>query len=275
LKPSRAPGTPIDTKRLRGWTQSFASYRHQVSEQAIGDWLAQFQNGHRDVAARLLDVIDFYTADRISAAFRTSLASLPGWDFDEKKRQGTWRFAALSRSAGESGDAMMHRFRVANGMDAKRYNHIFIHPSQIVLEKLGSDDKLVLIDDFVGTGDSVCSAWRESFEELVAGIGKVYLVVVAAVSGGRAKIGSQTSITCVAGHELTKGDNIFAAECDKFSAVDKTSMMAYCKRAHKKEPRGYGNCGLVLVFQHRCPNNTLPIFHVDNGKWTGIFPRHG
>ena len=275
MKTPGAPGAPINAKRMRTWIQNFASYRHQVSQQSIDDWLGQFSTAHRDVAARLLDAVDFYTADRISAAFRSSLESLPGWSKDEKNRTGNWRFAALSRSAGESGDAMMHRFRVSNKLDAKKYNDLFIHPSQILLANLGADDTLMLVDDFVGTGDSVCEAWAASFEELVSGIGTVYLLVVAAVSGGRAKIADKTTITCVPGNEITKSDNLFAPECDKFSDPDKDVVFTYCKRAFKKKPKGYGDCGLILIFQHRCPNNTLPIFHVDLPKWSGLFPRHG
>jgi hypothetical protein len=235
----------------------------------------QFAIVDRDVAARLLDVVDFYSVDRISGAFRTALAALPGWCRDQRQRRGKWRFAGLSRSAGESADAMMHRFRVANRLDGKQFNDLFIHPSQILLEKLGVDDTLVLIDDFVGTGDSVCTAWEESYAELVAGIGKVYLVVVAAITDGRVRVGKETSITCMPGHELTSGDNFFAAQCGAFTNIEKDTILKYCKKAHKKEPKGYRDCGLVLTFQHRCPNNTLPIFHVDHNRWTGLFPRHG
>jgi hypothetical protein len=268
-------GTSIDAQRRRRWTHNFSTYRYQVSEQSVRDWIEQFANDHRDVAARLLDVVDFYSIDRISGAFRAALAALPGWDRREQQRTGKWRFAGLSRSAGESADAMMHRFRVANGLDGKNFNHLFIHPSQILLEKLGTDDTLVLIDDFVGTGDSVCSAWKESFAELVPGIGKVYLVVVAAIVRGRVRVGEETSITCVPGQELTNADNFFAAQCDAFTNAEKEAIFKYCQKAHKKEPKGYKDCGLVVIFQHRCPNNTLPIFYVENNRWTGLFPRHG
>jgi hypothetical protein len=274
----RAPqprGTPIDAQRRRRWTGNFSTYRHQISEQSLGDWIEQFASEHRDVAARLLDAVDFYSVDRISGAFITALAALPGWHRDKQNRTGKWRFAGLSRSAGESADAMMHRFRVANRLDGNNFNELFIHPSQILLEELGADDTLVLIDDFVGTGDSVCLAWKESFAELVSDIGKVYLVVVAAIVDGRARVGTETSITCVPGQELSNGDNFFAAQCSEFTNAEKVAILKYCKRAHKKEPKGYKDCGLVVTFQHRCPNNTLPIFHVENNRWTGLFPRHG
>jgi hypothetical protein len=28
------------------------------------------------------------------------------------------------------------------------------------------------------------------------------------------------------------------------------------------------------VFQHRSPNNSIPILHADHERWTGLFPRH-
>lgn len=239
------------------------------------DWLDQFANDDRDTGARLLDVVDFYSVDRISGAFRAALGALPYWHKDHRKRKGNWRFAGLSHSAGESADAMMHRFRIANGLDGKKYNELFIHPSQILTEKLGPDDTLVLIDDFVGTGDSVCSAWDKSFAELVFDIGKVYLVVVAAIEAGRVRIEDETSMTCVAGQELTHADNFFAAQCGAFTNDEKVAVLSYCQKASRKEPKGYKDCGLVLAFQHRCPNNTLPIFHIDNNRWAGLFPRHG
>jgi hypothetical protein len=275
LKAPQPRGAAINTQRRRRWTGNFSTYRHQVSEQSIDDWIQQFANEHRDVAARLLDVVDFYSIDRISGAFRTALAALPGWHANPAQRKGKWRFAGLSRSAGESADAMMHRFRVANGLDAKKFNDLFIHPSQILLEKLGEEDSLVLIDDFVGTGDSVCKAWDESFAELVPDIGRVFLVVVAAVDDGRKKVTDETSLTCVPGQELTKHDNFFADQCNSFTKGEKAAILKYCERAHKNEPKGYKDCGLVLTFQHRCPNNTLPIFYVEHSKWTGLFPRHG
>ena len=239
------------------------------------DWLEQFTNDHRDTAARLLDVVDFYSIDRISGAFRTALAALPNWHRTAGRRPGKWRFAGLSHSAGESADAMMHRFRIANALDGKQHNELFIHPSEILTEKLGLDDTLVLIDDFVGTGDSVCSAWNASFAELVYGIGKVYLIVVAAIDTGRARIQEQTSMTCFPGQELTSVDNFFAAQCGAFSNNEKAAVLAYCQKASRKEPKGYKECGLVVAFQHRCPNNTLPVFHIENRRWTGLFPRHG
>jgi len=274
LRAPSAVGAPINAARLRRWALDFSSYRHQISERAVSDWIDQFKDD-RDVAARLLDVVDFYTIDRISGCFRTVLASLPGWHVDPNRRAGKWRFAAMAGSAGESGDAMMHRFRVANRLDGAKYSELFIYRSEILLADLGADDTLVLIDDFIGTGESVCLAWKRAFEELVPGIGKVYLLVVAALEQGKQKVETDTSATCVAANDLVQSDNFFAKENTHFSDADKEIVLKHCRKAHKNQPQGFGDCGLVLAFQHRCPNNSLPVLHADNGRWCSLFPRHG
>jgi hypothetical protein len=274
LKVPSPVGTPINISRMRRWTSAFASYRHQVSEAAISDWLDQFGND-KDVGARLLDVVDFYSLDRISGGYRDALLSLPGWSKSVNQRTGKWRFAALARSAGESGDAMLHRFRIANRLDGAKYDDLFIHPSQILLQDLGADDSLVLIDDFVGTGESVKKIWESGYAELVPEIGKVYLIVIVALDRGRQLVNEKTSMTCVPAHQLTESDNFFADENNHFSNEEKACILAKCSVAKKKEPKGYGDCGLVVIFAHRCPNNSLPILHVEHNRWVALFPRHG
>jgi hypothetical protein len=130
-------------------------------------------------------------------------------------------------------------------------------------------DNLVFIDDFIGTGNTVYSAWENGYAELVPGIGKVYLIVVAAVEDGRKLVNDKTTMTCVPAHELSVADNFFADENKQFSKAEKASVLAQCRRAMKKSPKGYGDYGLVLIFQHRCPNNSLPVLHADYARWIG------
>jgi hypothetical protein len=275
VKRPRDRGTPVDIRRIRAWVADFGAYRHAVSEATIAAWLEQFASAEdKDAAARILDCVEFYGNDRVAAAYRAALNSLPGWHADVQQRTGQWRFAALSQGGGESGDNMLYQFRLANSLSGKAHKEMFIHPSQLMLQKLGANDTVVFLDDFVGTADQVCGAWRDSFAELVAGIGHVYLIVVAAVDNARRRIETETEIRLVSAHELTDSDNLFSASCVHFSDAEKASLGTYCATADHKRPRGYGDCGLVVVFQHRCPNNSIPALHRSHNRWTPIFPRH-
>jgi hypothetical protein len=274
MKAPRARETAIDTRRIRLWLRDFGAFRHNLNQQNIRDWLDQFDAAHQDVAARILDCVDFYSLAKVATAFREILDGLPGWDKDPKKRKGTWRFCAYSSSAGESGDVMLSRFRHANGLSAKKYDEFFIYRSDILLQKLGDDDTLVMIDDFVGTGKQVCDTWDRHISELVSGIGNVYLVVVAAVDKAVKRVRDETGLSLIAHTQLGLHDNLWADECGHFTAEEKQSLLTYCTTADQNTPKGYGECGLVVVFSDSCPNNSLPILHRVHNRWEGLFPRY-
>jgi hypothetical protein len=222
----RAPaqrGTPIDARRYRRWTNRFGAYRDPVTNVTIEGWINQFDEGDKDLAARVLDSVEFYGQAQIHAAYRQALAALQGWNDDPAQRRGKWCFAAMSGSAGESGDAMLYQFRLANGLDNRKHNGTFVNRSELFRrtllpdddpKKLGDDATVVLLDDFTGTGKQVCDAWNNpetSFGALLAGVGKVYLIVVAASRAVRTKITDETSLTLLPAHQLGDGDNVFSA----------------------------------------------------------------
>ncbi|ABF40098.1 hypothetical protein Acid345_1095 [Candidatus Koribacter versatilis Ellin345] len=279
-------GVKIDAKRYKRWVDRFGAYRSGIVNITIDGWLQQFSGGDRDLAARVLDAVEFYDQTKIHAAYRQALASLTGWDKLPSKRVNKWRFAAMSGSAGESGDAMLYQFRLANGLDSKKFNDLFVSRSDLFRlpllsesdpNRISKDDTVVLLDDFSGTGTQVCKAWNDpetSFGALLADVGKVYLILVAASGAARKRISEETTITPLPVHELHDGDNVFSTHCSHFNGSDKAKLLRYGRVADSKHPKGFGDCGFVIVFQHRTPNNSIPILHADHPHWTGLFPRH-
>src|SRR3990172_8203851 len=108
MRTPRNRSEPIDSKRVRRWLRVFVGYKHFIFDESVGDWIGQFEMAHHDLAARVLDVVQFFSHEQITAAFRSVLGGLEGWHRDEQNRQGKWRFIAYSASAGESGDSMLH-----------------------------------------------------------------------------------------------------------------------------------------------------------------------
>ena len=274
MRQPRPRGTDIDPNRLNDWLEDFGGYRHQVSESRIMRWLGQFDANHKELAARILDCVDFVSRDRIAQAYRSLLKDLPGWSMNATERSGKWRFVPFSGSAGESGDALLYDFRLANRMDNQRYNELFVSARDLLRENLNVGDNVVFVDDFAGTGNHVCQAWVKDMAELLPGGPNTYLLLVAASSAARQAISQTTNLTVARSIELTEADNIFSDHCHYFDAGEKTAILAYGKKADKRVPKGYGECGFVIVFAHRCPNNTIPILHANGKKWVGLFRRH-
>ncbi len=267
-------GTEIDADRMAEWTSNFSGYRHAVTEHRIDRWLKQFDESHRDIAARILDCVDYIPQEQISASFRSLLLSLPGWNIDKSLRQGEWRFVGFTTSAGKSGDTMIQQFRVANGLAAPKHNELFVHMRDLLRENLSPNDNVVFVDDFAGTGNQVCETWAAEVAELLPGSPNTYLVLVAASSIARQSISDATGLTVTPSFELTESDNLFSDACAHFTAEEKTTMLDYCNRADRKSPKGFKECGFVIVFSHRCPNNSIPILHADHPRWRGLFRRY-
>ena len=273
MRQPRRRGSAIDVARVDEWLRLFAGYRHPVTRHAVDSWLGQFRPADRDFAARVLDCVDYFGYPQCAAAYRALLAGLPGWATNPKSRAGRWRFAAFSGTAGESGDSMLWKFRVANSLGGKANNELFIHRAEILEAGLTADDSLVLVDDFSGTGDQVCDHWK-ILQELVTGGPTVYLALVAATQRAMSRIKSETDLFPLAHIVLTEKDNIWSARCSHFTASEKAALLSYCVRASNKIPKGRGEAGLLIVFEHSCPNNSIPVLHSRNARWTGLFPRH-
>jgi hypothetical protein len=210
----------------------------------------------------------------MAGAFRAMLAGLPGWNANANTRIGKWRFVPFSSSAGESADSMTQKFRHANNLCGRIHNDLFIYRSDLLRENLGADDTVVLIDDFVGTGDQVCDAWNEQFGELLTEVGNVHLIVIAACDDGVNRIREDIDLAVVSHYPLRGCDNIFATTCKHFTPQEKQTLLKYCEIAGPGEPKGKGDCGLVVVFAHTCPNNSIPILHSQLEAWEGLFRRY-
>ena len=267
-------GAEIDAKRTAHWVSQFSGYRSPVTNGMIELWLKQFSFTDTDVAARILDAVLFMSHLHIHTCFRNLLESLDGWNKVKSKRHGRWFFVPFSGSVGESGDSMVHAFRMATSMSKKQFNDLFIHRSELVAKNPGPDDTVVLVDDFAGTGKQACDSWREIFGELLAGGPRVVLMLVAATSDALSRITSETEMEPICGSTLNLKDNVFHPHCTHFSSGEKNVLLRYCARADAVRPRGFGDSGLLLVFAHRCPNNTIPILHATNKDWHGLFARY-
>jgi hypothetical protein len=273
MKRPMEQGAPIDAKRYARWLAQFAGYRNPVTNGLIELWLEQFKPNDEDLAARVLDAVLFITTQHIHTRFRETLGGLEGWHMAKSKRHGRWFFVPFSGSTGESGDSMVHAFRMATSMNKKAFDDLFIHRSELVSAKLGPDDTVVLLDDFSGTGNQACESWK-LFEELLTGGPKVVLLLVAATAGALKRISNETDMEAVCGTNLRSKDNIFHADCPHFSAKEKASLLSFCNQADSKNPKGWGETGLLVVLSHQCPNNSIPILHATHPKWSGLFPRH-
>jgi hypothetical protein len=268
-----ARGRPIDAARFAEWTDAFAGYSPRVTRQSIEQWLSQFAPNDRDLAARVLDAVEYHQDDQLAEAFRALLSGLSGWSKDSTRRKGRWWFVPFSTGVGESGDAMLHLFRRANGMSGSVFSSLFIHKSELLQQDPGPEDTVAFVDDFAGTGRQAVTTW-EPLAELLTRKPRTLLVLAVGVDQGLRRIASETSLVPHTYRRLDGRHNFFAPSCTYFRVGEKGRIDRYCRRADPSLPHGFGACGLLLVLAHGGPNDSLPILHTTRPRrFRGLFPR--
>ena len=272
MKRPRPRGTSIMPARIAGWIEVFRFYRHPPNEPAIQQWLNRFSKADRDVAARVLDCIQVVSEQEILMGYRHALQQVDGWNIDSARRRGRWFFVGFGGS-GESGQAMVRSFREANQLTSAAYNDLFCSATDLPFKKLTAEDHVVFIDDFSGSGRQVSTAWP-TLQELVASDATCYLILTSATRKAMSKIEELINLVLTVYIILEEDDNVFSSKCTQFSRDEKSIIEKYGKRADKRNPRGFGECGLLFVLSHKTPNNTIPILHAYHDRWKGLFPRY-
>ena len=273
MRPPSPPGSPIDDPRLSTWVMAFSGYHDPIDEHAVRSWIAQFDFAHIDLAARILDSVQFYPAADIGAQLRHSLINLPAWPLNPESADPRWRLVPFSSSPGESGDSMLHLLRRSASLSGKAHSPLFIYRSELLRERLRPTDNVVFVDDFAGTGEQAVDAWNGTFSELLPEPPNTYLLLAAATERAIAKIQTSTPLRVATGVRLGPSEDLFSADCTHFTIAEKDAIISYNKRADRKRPRGYGDCGTVVVFAHGAPNNSIPILHSSSHRWQGLFRR--
>jgi len=69
--------------------------------------------------------------------------------------------------------------------------------------------------------------------------------------------------------------DMFSEKSEIFSENEKETLLKYCEitGCPNNMVRGFKDCGLLLGFQHGCPNNSLPILWYDRNSWINLFHR--
>jgi hypothetical protein len=88
--------------------------------------------------------------------------------------------------------------------------------------------------------------------EPTAGAGDIFLVLVAATNIAKKKIEKETSLQFITGKTLTDRDNLFSYKCSHFTADEQHTSLDYCTKADKKNLKGNGGSGLLVVSNNGC-----------------------
>ncbi|MEM8918575.1 MAG: hypothetical protein AAGE37_06895 [Pseudomonadota bacterium] len=217
--------------------------------------------------------------------FRSSCRMFECFLEDSSFRQRTFVFPIVKKSDLEkqkpkSSIGIPYYLEHTVAANPKKYKDKEIKFFQSIQELDKIDDfdipvNLVLVDDFIGTGDTVDLFIQENQELLDIFDAKIAVVATACLQEGKEKI-EALGHTVFAEEILPKGiqENDLLPDKDRAYAIyneieAKIKVSPLYKRGYKQSE--------ALISMVNTPNNTFPIFwysnRPDGSKWPALFPR--
>ena len=193
--------------------------------------------------------------------------------------------SSLDNSAAKAGLTYCRLFASENQISAEA-----VSPLASLERRFADQDervqRLVLVDDFSGTGQTLVNGLKENLDLLRLANSNGIGIVVIAVAGFTQARGQVERFIRESGleadvyfcDELGPEDKAFSEESRVFPDPDERDRARQAAEGkgialEKRQPLGYGDTQSVIVFYQGCPNNTLPILWSGNSGWSALFPR--
>lgn len=278
------------TKLTDGWT----SYKgEKINEDRVRRWLSQFASVENQRAMfTVLEHLNFYSQIRVREKLQ-EIHDIVTRDLGRSKsrrqvKRGDILISYLD-GPGKSGAHLANlyadesRIYVGNVVEKSELANRLIEPGEI--------KAIVFVDDFVGTGNSIVE-YLTTLDPIVGerinerNIRTVFSCIVAYKQGWEKleefmdKLPFKLHLHAC--EFLDQTDQVFnEANSPYKDDSDRISAKQLAKRhgeqIERKWPLGFGNLELAVVFEHGCPNNSLPILWGESTgdfNWIPLFRRH-
>ena len=255
-------------------------FDEQVSEADILGWLYNFEEQDWEAALTLLNQVTFYSEHRMSEILEYGLREIHNnYPLDK-----IW--ICPIGGIGKSGGVMAYMVKKLIKRLGKTVIWDFFDEQK---EIKNNPYKVILLDDFVGTGGSALKLYKELKAILPAG-SRYYCLSVANMKRGAQRLRDEGIRVFGDCHKpaFAYRQSVFGypAKMKPIKAfAEKYGALLYPQKPYKKGmelyvgPLGYGSCQALVTFDHTTPNNTLPILwegkyrNDKHERWKPLFPR--
>ncbi len=264
----------------------------------IREWLRQFgAPTEQRLMLSLLDGVRFYGGDQLRVQLRAlhsyvlrDLADTYGYQYTFKGRQQvrTDLIVTALDDGGSGATGLLRPYR-----DENRIAKAMVVPSGEVPAALAAAKApvgaLLILEDFIGTGKTAEHRLRRLHKAFydAGAIPKdlpVYILVITGfdeaaerMRAALARLGWDAHVHVA--NPLDDGDRCFSESSRAFPQeparlAARALALERGQRLVPAQPLGHDDTESLIVFESRCPNNTLPILWADSDTWTPLFPRH-
>jgi hypothetical protein len=279
----------ISSKEIVDVSRDWIYKAHHVTTDEVRAWLEQFGGPEEQrLAFRVLAALDFIRADSYQREFGLFAQAiqhrLPAIIRGGTRKRGDMIVSYLD-SPGKSGAALARKFADS----ARILTDRIVERGRLATRLSGEDpvSALIFVDDFIGSGDTACAGieavWAECGDIIKQRGMFVFFLCAAATDYGRDRVVTLTqslysrfevNIVTIFGDErrvFSPQSQTFTDEIERERARE--LFAKHGKALEPRNPLGYHEGQLAVVFEANCPNNSLPVLWKTRGSWKALFPR--
>ena len=260
-----------------------------IEPMAIRNWLDQF-NGSYDqrLMFTLLSQVQVYDEDAIRGKLREAFGIVTRnmrtvIEAGARVRSDIL-VSSLDESAAKSGLTYCKLFSSENRISSQSV--LPLRSLERRLTSYNNVQRLVLIDDFSGTGRTLIEGLKRESDFLRQVNAKGIQIILMALVGFSEALQRVERFIEQSGlvidvyfcDELGSEHKAFSEDSTVFpdpNTRDRAKQIAEATGMllERRQPLGYGDIQALVTFSQSCPNNTLPILWSRNNNWTPMFPR--
>ena len=282
----------IDTAALRSaWDQDVESHLSRIEYRGRKITLDQFRRWQDQFPADLhpatVDIVRLI-ADRYYLPTRHYWDSLDRLmtEADLESVRGVF---CLWQPFGKSNPGVMHDLKTHQKLRIMQHIDLTLPPDDWPQLVPKPPPVFIFVDDFVGTGKTLCSLWEEEPRKLVRLLDRVpgsraVVLALAALGEGSRNVRESLKKHCsgrarfVVGTEFDEQDRCFS-EASRVVVLpeQRARLRLFCEETGKRYfPKkfwfGFEDSQSLVIFPDTVPNNSLPILWHDEGEWVPLFP---
>ena len=242
---------------------------HQsITRPRVLKWIQQFDNQSLDIPRKILSELRYYSSTTLTGMTNEFVDLV----YQRLNCNRSDLFFVPIGGAGSGAQNIARVIRTHPNVNARNVIDLFELNSTRFDDAYGK--YIIFFDDFSGSGKTIREWWDRNEPLILPFNATIGLGVVLINYMAEEEIMKLDQIYFFVEY-LNERFNIFNDHCEIFSNTEQDKILSYCTktRCSSEYLRGYGNCGLLISFQHGCPNNSLPILWYDRTDWLNLFHR--
>lgn len=242
-----------------------------VNIASMKKWSAQFGRENQQLVLKILKNIKYYSGatmrQMVEALVQSVCTHLQLGD----------RSKILFVPIGEPYEASAIVARALRSSRGIRPHQIKYQTALAVVPRIPDIRAIVLLDVFSGTGSHISDWWTNMETLLLPWEHKSVTLILGILAMNYKAAKALKSIPADKLHVsyLDIRHNVLSKKSKAFLPSEKELIRKFCKKTKcsREYLYGKGECALLVVFKHGCPNNSLPILWHESDRWRNIFLR--